>query len=55
MRDHATAPPPTQFVGTTYYFSLKLNGAADAQAKKRPFDILRLAWHDYPGEWLGES
>ena len=54
MRDHATAPPPTQFAGTTYYFSLKLKGAADAKAKKRPFDILRLAWHDYPGEWFEE-
>jgi hypothetical protein len=54
MRDHATAPSPTQFAGTTYYFSLKLKGAADAQAKKRPFDILRLAWHDYPGEWFEE-
>jgi hypothetical protein len=54
MRDHATSPPPTQFADTTYYFSLKLKGAADAQAKKRPFDILRLAWHDYPGEWFEE-
>ena len=55
MRDHATAPPPTRFAGTTYYFSVKLKGGGDAKAKKRPFDILRLAWHDYPGEWFEES
>jgi double-GTPase-like protein len=54
MRDHATAPAPNKFTGTTYYFSVKLKGG-DARAKKRPFDILRLAWHDYPGEWFEES
>ena len=37
---------------TTYYFSVKLKGRGNAKAKKRPFDILRLAWHDYPGEWF---
>jgi len=55
MRDHATAPPPTRFAGTTYYFSVKLKGGGDTKARKRPFDILRLAWHDYPGEWFEES
>ena len=56
MRDHATAPPPTRFKGTTYSFSVKIKGGGnDKAAKKRPFDILRLAWHDYPGEWFEES
>jgi hypothetical protein len=56
MRDHATAPGPTRFAGTTYYFSVKIKGGGNAKAtKKRPFDTLRLAWHDYPGEWLDES
>jgi hypothetical protein len=55
MRDHATAPAPTRFAGTTYYFSVKRKGGGNAKAKKRPFDILRLAWHDYPGEWFEES
>src|SRR4051812_13709123 len=55
MRDDATAPLPTRFAGTTYYFSVKLKGGGAAKAKKRPFDILRLAWHDYPGEWFEES
>lgn len=56
MRDHATAPATTRFTGTTYYFSVKLKGSSSAKAtKKRPFDILRLGWHDYPGEWFEES
>jgi hypothetical protein len=55
MRDDATAPLPTRFAGDTYYFSVKLKGGGATEAKKRPFDILRLAWHDYPGEWFHES
>jgi hypothetical protein len=55
MRDHATAPPPTRFAGTTYSFSVKLKSGGNGKAKKRPFDVLRLAWHDYPGEWFEES
>src|SRR3954451_14453306 len=55
MRDHATAPPHTKFAGVTYYFSVKLKGRGAANAKKQPFDILRLGWHDYPGEWFEES
>lgn len=52
MRDRATAPLPTRFANTTYYFSVKLKGGQNAAAKKRPFDVLRLAWHDYPGDWF---
>jgi hypothetical protein len=55
MKRYATAPLPTRFEGVTYYFSVKLKGGGDAKAKNRPFDILRLAWHDYPGEWFEES
>ena len=55
MRDHSTAPSPTRFAATTYFFSVKLKGGDNAAAKKRPFDALRLAWHDYPGEWFEES
>jgi hypothetical protein len=55
MRDRATAPAPTRFAATTYYFSVKLKGGLNAAAKKQPFDALRLAWHDYPGEWFEES
>lgn len=55
MRDRATAPAPTRFAATTYYFSVKLKGGLNAAAKKQPFDALRLAWHDYPGEWFEQS
>jgi hypothetical protein len=55
MRDHATVPSLTRFKATTYYFSVKLRGGNNAAAKKRPFDALRLAWHDYPGEWFEAS
>lgn len=55
MRDHATAPQATRFAAVTYSFSVKLRGRGDAKAKKEPFDVLRLVWHDYPGEWFEES
>jgi hypothetical protein len=55
MRDHARAPSPTRFAATTYYFSVKLRGGVNGAGRKRPFDALRLAWHDYPGEWFEES
>jgi hypothetical protein len=55
MRDRATVPMQTRFAATTYYFTVKLRGGDNAAGKKRPFDALRLAWHDYPGEWFEES
>lgn len=55
MRDHATAPLPTKLNSTTYYFSVKLKGDTATASKDRTFDTLRLAWHDYPGEWFEET
>lgn len=55
MRDRATAPQPTKFASTTYYFTLKLKSGDNAASRKRPFDAMRLAWHDYPGEWFEET
>lgn len=55
MRDRATTPQQTRFAATTYNFSVKLKGGINAAAKRRPFDVLRLAWHDYPGEWFEET
>lgn len=52
MRDRAVAPMTTRFSATTYRFSVKLKGGSNESAKRRPFDVLRLAWHDYPGEWF---
>ena len=55
MRDHAKTPSQTRFEASTYYFSVKIKEGDAAATKKRPFDALRLAWHDYPGEWFEES
>jgi len=55
MRDSATTPMPTRFANTTYDFSVKLKTDDGDEAKKRPFDELRLTWHDYPGEWFEED
>ncbi|GGB18801.1 ATP-binding protein [Flexivirga endophytica] len=52
MRDRALTPMTTRFNNTTFYFSVKLKSGDAGAAKKRPFDALRLAWHDYPGEWF---
>lgn len=55
MRDHATTPAQNKFRATTYYFSVKPKPGKDTATTKRPFDVIRLAWHDYPGEWFHES
>ena len=56
MRNSAQLPRTTHFSATSYSFSVKLKDGSDAKAMKaRPFDALRLVWHDYPGEWFEES
>src|SRR5699024_4949528 len=55
MRDYAKTPLATRFAATTYHFSITLKRGDNVAAKQRPFDALRLAWHDYPGEWFEES
>ena len=48
-------PIQTRFDNTTYEFSVKLKAGDEPEGKKRPFDELRLAWHDYPGEWFTDD
>ena len=56
MRDSARLPEPTRFAATSYSFSVKLKDGSNAKAMKaRPFDALRLVWHDYPGEWFEQD
>lgn len=55
MRDEARTPLTTKFDSTTYEFSVKLKAGDGNESTKRPFDELRLAWHDYPGEWFTED
>ncbi|GAA2175673.1 ATP-binding protein [Agrococcus versicolor] len=53
MRDSARVPMPNRFAATSYGFSLKFRTDGNARvARARPFDAMRLVWHDYPGEWF---
>lgn len=55
MRNQAQAPQSNRFTATPYSFTLKPKNRGDAQAKARPFNALRLVWHDYPGQWFTEE
>ena len=56
MRDAATPPAPTHFAAASYGFSVKLKEPVTRKEQKaRPFDALRVTWHDYPGEWFEQS
>src|SRR5690349_4788307 len=55
MRDSAQSPPTNRFSSTPYAFSVKLKDASDPDTNARPFDALRLVWHDYPGEWFEQD
>ncbi len=56
MKNSATVPEPTRFAATSYAFSIKSKGPSDEKiAKTRPFDELKLVWHDYPGEWFEQE
>ena len=56
MRNRAQAPETTRFSATPYSFTLKMNTPGDGKVSKaKPFDALRLVWHDYPGEWFEEE
>ena len=56
MRRKAEAPETNRFTATPYSFTLKLQDSGDGKpAKAKPFDALRLVWHDYPGQWWTEE
>lgn len=55
MRDRAVEPAPDRYRSTTYKFGVKLKKDKAAEAGAKPFDALRLVWHDYPGEWFERS
>ena len=53
MKNSAQVPAGTKFAGTSYSFSIKLKQGSEVGATtSRPFDALRVVWHDYPGEWF---
>jgi hypothetical protein len=55
MRDRAIPPETTRFSATPYSFSVKMKNGDNEAARRRPFDVLRLVWHDYPGQWFEEE
>lgn len=56
MKKSATLPEATRFTSTAYRFLLRLKGESDGGAlQTKPFDAVRLVWHDYPGEWFEQS
>lgn len=56
MKNQAKTPATTRFAATPYSFTIKLKDQGDAKAARaRPFDALRLVWHDYPGEWFEQE
>jgi hypothetical protein len=56
MRSDAQAPETNRFNTTSYSFTVKLTDPGDAKAAKaKPFNALRLVWHDYPGQWWTEE
>ncbi len=56
MKNSSRLPLPTRFSATSYSFSVKLKDGANQKATKtKPFDALRLVWHDYPGEWFEQE
>lgn len=55
MRDSAIAPLLTKFRATSYSFSLKMTIDDPKANADRPYDAMRLVWHDYPGEWFEQA
>lgn len=56
MKKSSVLPEPNRFAATSYRFLLRLKGTAEAKPlKAKPFDALRLVWHDYPGEWFEQD
>jgi hypothetical protein len=52
----AKVPEQNRFAATSYRFLLRLKGETEAKPlKARPFDALRVVWHDYPGEWFEQD
>ncbi|WP_411700503.1 TRAFAC clade GTPase domain-containing protein [Conyzicola sp.] len=56
MRGSAQLPIATSHDSESYSFSINVKDASNRKSEKnRPFDALRLVWHDYPGEWFEED
>lgn len=54
MRDDAKAPPSNRHKADDYEFSLKLK-SGDGVPHAVQSDVVRMVWHDYPGEWFQQE
>lgn len=56
MKNRADLPAANHHSARSYTFSVRLKEEGRAGvARRRPFDALRLVWHDYPGEWFEQD
>ncbi len=55
MKNSAKRPEITRFSATAHSFSIKLKDGDAKNNKGKPFDAVRLIWHDYPGEWFEQG
>ena len=56
MRGSATVPLTTRFDSETYAFTVRAKDSPQGDdEKRRPFDAVQIAWHDYPGEWFAQD
>jgi energy-coupling factor transporter ATP-binding protein EcfA2 len=56
MKNSAVLPVQDRFAATAFSFTIKPKDQGEAKpAKSKPFDAVRLVWHDYPGEWFEEE
>jgi hypothetical protein len=54
-RSSSRTPDANRFSSTSFSFTLKLKESSPKALKAKPFDALRLVWHDYPGEWFEQD
>lgn len=55
MRESAVPPGLTRFRSTSHAFTLQMKSTDPKKRAHRPFDAVRVVWHDYPGEWFEQG
>jgi hypothetical protein len=55
MKNSARRPETTRFSSIPYAFSVRLRDRNVEAKNPKPFDALRLVWHDYPGDWFEQD
>lgn len=56
MKQEDAVPGTNRFKSTTFNFQIDPKDTETTKAvKRRPFNSIRLVWHDYPGEWFENS